>query len=57
MFIHTQHHSSCSWRAWDWYIGPRIGVKGKGTVSGAKDEHRVPEMGVKGFWVGVEDLK
>ena len=52
MFIHTQHHSSCSWRAWDWYVGPRVGVKGQGTVSGAKDEHGVPEMGVKGFgWV------
>ena len=50
MFIHTQHHSSCSWRAWDWYVGPRVDVKGQGTVSGAKDEHGVPEMDVKGFW-------
>ena len=52
MFICTQHHSSCSWRAWDWCVEPRIGIKDQGNVCWAKDGHTVPGMGVMGFgWV------
>ena len=50
MFIYTHHHSSCSWRVWDWCVEPRVGIRCQGSVCWAKDGHGVPEMGVKGFW-------
>ena len=39
-------------RAWDWYGGSKVGVKGQGIVWGPKDGYGRPDMGVKGFgWV------
>ena len=52
MSIYTHCHSSYRWRVWDWCVGPRVGIKGQGSVCWAKDGHGVSEMDVEGFgWV------